>query len=217
MNGTAILEAQLPSVSLSDRIRKSLPDATDQQVQRFAAQVERLGQVEDYFQQFPDDRQRLNDLLERAKKALNYEKPYRIAVIGGTGAGKSTLINALLSRPLVPARAGKPATGTVLEIYLDILESAGESAQVIYRDENDIQSLVQKWVKRYSIDASRLTGSLNSGFANILQSLEPNSKPSNPREYEEFTKLRQTIAEIITQYANYSGTGRETFSLADPT
>ncbi len=44
-----------PLESLRDTIKRYLPDATPDQVGRFAHQVERLQELKRYFQQYPED------------------------------------------------------------------------------------------------------------------------------------------------------------------
>ncbi len=189
--------------NLIEEIKKNLIDATDEQVNRFATQVERLGKIENFFKKFNDERGQFDDLLNRARKALNYTKPYRIAVIGTTGAGKSTLINALLGRDLVLTKPiGKPATGAALEIFLDVPQGGAEKAIVTYRDGRDIGNLVKEFIDRYKLDGSSLKGNLDASFASNLSRLNPNDSFSNQQQQNEFIELRKTLADIIIQYAN---------------
>ena len=153
---------------VAEEIRKNLTDATSEQVEQFAIQVGRLSKFEAFFEKYQDEREQFEDLLDRAKKALDFKKPYRIAVIGTTGAGKSTLINALLGRRLVLTKdIGKPATGAALEIFLDS-ESGVEKAVITYRDGKDIGNLVKEFIERYQLDGSLLKGKLDANFASTL-------------------------------------------------
>jgi Dynamin family len=189
--------------NLVEEIKKNLTDATDEQVNRFATQVERLGKIETFFKKFNDERGQFDDLLNRARKALNYTKPYRIAVIGTIGAGKSTLINALLGRDLVLTKAiGKPATGAALEIFLDVPQRGAEKAIVTYRDGRDIGNLVKEFIDRYQLDGSSLKGKLDASFASNLSRLNSNDTFSSQQQQNEFIELRKTLADIIIQYAN---------------
>ncbi|MUG91195.1 hypothetical protein F7734_01250 [Scytonema sp. UIC 10036] len=164
-------------MSRQEEIKNGLPDASDEQVERFLKQVERLEELENYFEKYPEDKPGYQDILARAKKALDYQRSYRIALIGVTGAGKSTLTNALLGDDIVLARiAGKPATGTVLEIFFDLLETEPRKAIVNYRDEKNIRTLIYESLQRYQhykIDISWLNGKLDIGFASKLATVEP--------------------------------------------
>ena len=65
---------------LLEEIRDSLPDASPAQVEAFASLVIKLYALQVFFQEFPEDKTIYQDLLARARKALNYKDPYRIAV-----------------------------------------------------------------------------------------------------------------------------------------
>ncbi len=187
-----------------DEIKRYLPDATPEQQQDFVLQVESLEELKSFFRQYPDNREGHEKLLARAEKALNYKQPYRIAVVGLTGAGKSTFLNALLGEELLLAKLGEPATGTALEIFLDLPEGK-EKALVEYRKEDDIQQLINEFFARYNPNGTRPTGELNVGFANLLLKLEPNSEITED-DRQSFLGLRNTVADIVIQYANNNGT-----------
>jgi predicted GTPase len=188
--------------NIVEEIQQNLTDATEEQVNRFATQVKKLRKTEAFFEKFPDESEQFDGFLKHAQKALNYTKPYRIAMIGKTGAGKSTLINALLGRSLVLTKAiGKAATGTALEIFFDVPQGGSEKAIVTYRNRKDINDLIKEFFRRYSIDDSSLQGGLDSRFASILSRLEP-TRELNEQEKNEFFELRKILADIIVRYAD---------------
>ncbi len=199
-------QTQTIELSRKEEIKNKLPDATDEQVERFLAQVERIEALKKYFETYPEDQQRFLDILARVNKALDYKKPYRIVVIGVTGAGKSTLNNALLGDDRVPMRpVGKPATGTVLEIFLDMPETEPQKAIVEYRDERDIREIIYDFVrnyKRYGLDTSWLNSRLDLGFVNQLSTMEPQQKITEAEVRNNFQRLRETLTDIVKQYIN---------------
>ncbi len=197
---------QTIELSRKEEIKKKLPDANDEQVERFLAQVERIEVLKKYFETFPEDQQRFLDILARANKALDYKTPYRIIVIGVTGAGKSTFTNALLGDDRVLTKTvGKPATGTVLEIFLDMPETEPQKAIVEYRDERNIRGIIYDFVrnyKRYGLDTSWLNSRLDLGFVNQLSTMEPQQKITEAEVRNNFQRLRETLTDIVKQYIN---------------
>lgn len=209
----------VPLESLRNKIKKHLPDATPDQVERFALQVKRQQELEAFFQEYPEDKEEFKDKLELVKKALKYEKPYRIAVIGKARTGKSTTVNAILGRNLVLAKiSGKPATGSALEIFFDAIDFQQETAKVLYRDESNIRSLIADFVNRYKeykLDESTLTGNLDTGYSTAIKNLKPAIKLPEQAN-RDFDDLRLSLVDIVTQYVNNLGKElRQNFSLAN--
>ena len=200
------LLTQAIDLSRKEAIKDKLPDATEEQVERFLAQVERIEALEEYFEQYPEDKQRFSDILARANKALDYKQPYNIAVIGVTGAGKSTFINALLGDDVVVTRTvGSAATGTILTIFLDMPEAESQKAIVQYRNERNIRGLIYDFIQRYQsyeLDSSWFNSQMDLGFANKIKTIEPQKKIAEAEIHESFEKSRETLTDIVEQYLN---------------
>jgi len=187
--------------SLLEEITRYLPDATEEQVGKFTTQVERLRALEDFFQKHPEELNGQKILLLRAQKALDYQRPYRIAIIGEKRVGKSTLINAILGRKLVLMKpVGKVATGTALEIFLDVYEGREEKASVAYRDQDSIRQLIKYFLKRYQINNFQLNN-INPNLATELLKLKP-AQRLDERASREFIDLRKVLADVVVQSTN---------------
>jgi len=188
------------TADLRARIRRHLPDADETQTARFAELLHRLQAVRNFFAAYPEDKTGFEHLLARAEKALDYRRPYRIAVIGTTGVGKSTLINALLGRKLVLVKdVGKPATGAALEIFLDVPPDGEEVARVTYRTEANILALLREFAARFDIPTADLPDSLNKQALRKIRALEPGDRLGEQTQ-QEFEGLRDSLADIIEQY-----------------
>ncbi len=181
-------------------IRRCLPDADAAQVAQYAQLLKRLRSVKDFLNVYPEDKAGYETLLSRAEKALNYKRPYRIAIIGTTGVGKSTLINALLGRKLVVVKdVGKPATGAALEIFLDVSPGDEEVARITYRDEANILALAREFMARFDIDPAALPNSLGKKFTRELKNLQPGDQLGEQTQ-QEFEGLRDSLVDIVEQY-----------------
>jgi hypothetical protein len=85
-----------------------------------------------------------------ANNRLQFEVPYRVIVLGESGAGKSTFVNALIGRDLLPAAPGGAITGAATYITIS-QECKEEKAEVVYRDDPKFNDLLERMAKRYNL------------------------------------------------------------------
>lgn len=82
------------------------------------------------------------ELLQRSAHNLDVNSEYRIVLIGTTGAGKSSLINALIGRQLLTEGQGFAITGCATHIRhkADLLQP---TASITFRDEQEMVELIR--------------------------------------------------------------------------
>ena len=207
-------------------IQQYISDITSEQASKYAHQVIRLDLLKKYKTKYLEDFNDFNvkDLFVAACKSLDYTKPYRIAVIGNTGVGKSTFNNSLVGRNLLFTRAeGKAATGTVLEIFF-IAQDDQEIAIVKYRHQAEIKDLINKVLDKLNEknfirlqDLQKFINShdLDNNFIQYLENLI--SKPHLSREDQNlFEQYKNTIIDIVKQYAEHGNLKDKTFYLNNP-
>jgi hypothetical protein len=205
MTFTTENNSHAPTVELNETeldIKRHLSDATPSQIVEIANLIDVHHHLQSFSADYPQDLEPFQEVLRRIQKNLDYKKPFRVALAATSGIGKSTLLNALIARPLVLVKDyGAAGTGCALEIFQDTIDNKSETALVEYRTEADIRRLInEQLVSRYQIDTAYLSGALNESFAAILLELEPQATLLND-ERQEFNELCSMLADVVKQYA----------------
>ena len=74
--------------------------------------------------------------LAQAVRRLDFTAPYRVVVLGESGAGKSSLLNALVGQNLLPVGTGGAVTGVASYLATDPDTPSGH-VRVTYRTEDE--------------------------------------------------------------------------------
>jgi energy-coupling factor transporter ATP-binding protein EcfA2 len=91
--------------------------------------------------------------IELAKKRLDFGVPYRVIVLGESGAGKSTFVNALTGRDLLPTAPGGAITGVATYVVMG-KENEPEKVEVVYRSDEQFNHLLQRMAKRFGLNVA---------------------------------------------------------------
>ena len=95
--------------------------------------------------------------IEEAEKILG-QRTYTLVFFGGTGVGKSTLINSILGRNLLPTGAVTAVTGTI--VYVEQAEADEEESLVLtYWSQDEFASRVRRLCQLSEIDQFDITNS----------------------------------------------------------
>jgi GTPase SAR1 family protein len=104
-------------------------------------------------------------LLAGAARRLDVLRPYRVVVVGETGAGKSMLINGWFGRELVSSMSGGAVTGVPTYIYPQG-EAPVDQMRAAYRSAEDFGELLGLLGGRFGLE---LPGTLEALEALLLQ------------------------------------------------
>ena len=189
---------------LQMQIKNALKDLPVQQVKRLAQLIEKRSQLKQFFSTFPGQANRFESHIEHIDKCLDYERPFKVAIVAVTGTGKSTLLNSMLARDLVLVKnVGGAATGCALYLQQDAPVDTAECAVVTYRDEQSIRRLIEKYfVQKYNLEASVLAEPLSENLALSLTQLTPN-QPLPQEEQREFDEMKNTLVDLVQQYVRH--------------
>jgi len=138
-----------------DELRESLatlPYINEAQVEQWVELQRTIDNTRDYLiRAVPQAQSSINE----AEKILD-QRTYTLIFFGGTGVGKSTLINALLGRNLLPTGAVTAVTGTI--VYVEQAEEGEEESLTLgYWSRDEFASRVRRLCQLSDLDGFDIT------------------------------------------------------------
>ncbi|MCA9959559.1 MAG: dynamin family protein, partial [Anaerolineales bacterium] len=146
--------------------------------------------------------------IDEAQKILG-QRTYTLVFFGGTGVGKSTLINALLGRNLLPTGAVTAVTGTI--VYIErAKDGEAESLTLNYWSRDEFADRVRRLCQLADIDGFDITneGEREQAATDIKQIVE-DTKDNAKTERDEYLEI---LLDCITSYDN----NKELFKVGTP-
>jgi hypothetical protein len=126
--------------------------------------------------------------VDEAQKILA-QRTYTLVFFGGTGVGKSTLINALLGRNLLPTGAVTAVTGTI--VYIEqAAEGEVESLTFDYWDRGEFAKRVRRLCQLAEIDTFDITNDAEREQAHeSIESLKEENRDDAKTEQDEYLEI----------------------------
>lgn len=138
--------------------------------------------------------------VKKVSRKLDYRLPYRVVVLGETGAGKSTLINAVLGQIRLVTGAGGAITG--VPVYVHPIDAAADERVVVsFRNDQEFGALVQSIAKHYSID-------LPTARLEIAQTYKDSVTQAKTIDDETRQRLLDAFADILQTWQRLDAKGQ---------
>ena len=146
--------------------------------------------------------------IEEAQKILG-QRTYTLVFFGGTGVGKSTLINGLLGRNLLPTGAVTAVTGTI--VYIEqAQEGEAESLILNYWSKDEFAERVRRLCQLAELDGFDITNSGEREQARAdIKEIVANGKDNAKTERDEYLDI---LIDCIDSYDN----NKELFKAGTP-
>ncbi len=172
---------------------QQLPYISETQVQQWVSLQRTIDGTRDYLIRAVPQAQ---FSVEEAEKILD-QRTYTLVFFGGTGVGKSTLINALLGRNLLPTGAVTAVTGTI--VYVEQAdEEEPESLTLEFWSRDEFAARVRRLCQLSEIDPFDIT---NKGereqAAETIRDLLQDSRENAKTERDEY---REILLDCINTY-----------------
>ncbi|HZD11755.1 MAG TPA: dynamin family protein [Candidatus Binatia bacterium] len=162
-----------------------LPYISDAQVQQWIALQQTIDNTRDYLIRAVPQAQ---FGVDEAEKILD-QRTYTLVFFGGTGVGKSTLINALLGRNLLPTGAVTAVTGTI--VYVEqAAEDEAESLTLEFWSRDEFAARVRRLCQLSEIETFDITnkGEREQAGETIRELLE-SSRDNAKTERDEYLEI----------------------------
>jgi len=184
---------------------ETLPHISPAQVSQWVELQRSIDQARDYLIRAVPQAQ---FSIDEAQKILA-QRTYTLVFFGGTGVGKSTLINALLGRNLLPTGAVTAVTGTI--VYIEqIKEGEAESLTLNYWSRDEFAERVRRLCQLAELDSFDITndGEREQAATDIKQIIE-DTKENAKTERDEYLEI---LLDCIASYDN----NKELFKAGTP-
>lgn len=138
--------------------------------------------------------------IDEAQKILS-QRTYTLVFFGGTGVGKSTLINALLGRNLLPTGAVTAVTGTI--VYIEQADEDEEESLVLtYWSRDEFAERVRRLCQLAEIDGFDITndGEREQATEDIKQIMD--EQKGNGRAKTERDEYLEILLDCVHSYEN---------------
>ncbi|MFN2134738.1 MAG: dynamin family protein [Candidatus Promineifilaceae bacterium] len=184
---------------------EALPHISAAQVESWVDLQQTIDRSRDYLIRAVPDAQ-FN--IDEAEKILS-QRTYTLVFFGGTGVGKSTLINGLLGRNLLPTGAVTAVTGTI--VYIEQAdEGEAESLVLQYWSRDEFAERVRRLCQLAEIDSFDITNDGEREQAEKdIKALIEESSDSAKTERDEYLEI---LLDCIHSYEN----NKELYKLESP-
>lgn len=176
---------------------ETLPHISPTQVEHWIQMQKTIDQTRDYLiRAVPQAQQSVDE----AQKILA-QRTYTLVFFGGTGVGKSTLINGLLGRNLLPTGAVTAVTGTI--VYIEqAQEGEAESLVLTYWTQDEFAKRVRRLCQLAEIDGFDI---INDGereqAQEAIQQIISDGADNAKTERDEYLEI---LLDCISSYENNS-------------
>jgi len=172
---------------------EELPFISEPQVEQWLALQATIDATRDYLiRAVPQAQASINE----AEKILD-QRTYTLVFFGGTGVGKSTLINALLGRNLLPTGAVTAVTGTI--VYIEQAdEDEEESLTLNYWNRDEFAERVRRLCQLAEIESFDITNDAERRQAReAIEGMQDEGRESAKSERDEYLEI---VIDCINTY-----------------
>lgn len=182
-----------------------LPHISPAQVEQWVSLQQSIDQTRDYLIRAVPQAQQS---IDQAQKILE-QRTYTLVFFGGTGVGKSTLINSLLGRNLLPTGAVTAVTGTI--VYIEQAEEGeAESLILSYWSNDEFADRVRRLCQLAEIPGFDITNEGERDQAKEdINTIQEESEGAAKTERDEYLEI---LLDCISSYDN----NKELFKAGTP-